>query len=42
MEQNERDLEFMERVAEAYQRPGTMESGSLRAVAQKLLMCQIL
>ncbi|MBQ7650933.1 MAG: hypothetical protein IJS15_08235 [Victivallales bacterium] len=31
----EQDLEFMERVAEAYQRPGTELSGSLRAVAQK-------
>ena len=35
MELKEQDLEFMERVAEAFQRPGTELSGSLRAVAQK-------
>ncbi|MBQ9367672.1 MAG: helix-turn-helix transcriptional regulator, partial [Victivallales bacterium] len=35
MEQKEQDLEFMERVAEAYLHPGTALSGSLRAVAQK-------
>lgn len=35
MEQREQNLEFMERVADAYLHPGTELSGSLRAVAQK-------
>lgn len=35
MEQKEQNLEFMERVADAYLHPGTEFSGSLRAVAQR-------
>lgn len=35
MEQKEQNLDFMERVADAYLHPGTDVSGSLRAVAQK-------